>query len=117
MRRFAILPVAILLAAPTDAGARATPALRLADHDPVTLVGSKFKPREWVRVTVVVQKTSRSKLVRASATGVFRASFTTLAAPDPCSVTATATGRSGAKAVYRLSERFCPLEGSERLGG
>lgn len=112
---FGLLALAVAASTALAAEPR-RPALRLADPDPVTLAGSRFAAGEKVRVSATVAGTTRMRIVRATRSGTFRVVFSSLAAPNACSVTASAVGRSGAKAVYRLSERMCPLDGASPSG-
>ncbi len=82
------------------------PALVLADLDPITLRGVRFKPGE--RVTIRSDGVARAR--RASAAGQFVIAFPQ---GDPCDFSATAIGARGSRATYKLpahlSERICPL--------
>lgn len=107
----AIVALALLTSPVAPAASAATPALRLSDSTPLTLVGVRFKAREPVRIVVRTAGIRRVGLLRANASGSFTAVFTGLVVRDPCSLTAVASGSAGSKAILRLSERICPADG------
>jgi len=86
------------------------PALRMVSTQPLTVRGVHFKSHERVRVTQHLDATTRSKVVRATATGTFRVTFAVPMAIDPCleSVRVTAIGARGSEAVLKLPQRACP---------
>jgi len=86
------------------------PALRMVTTQPLTVRGVHFKSHERVRVTQHLDATTRSKVVRATATGTFRVTFAVPMAIDPCleSVRVTAVGARGSEAVLKLPQRACP---------
>jgi hypothetical protein len=97
------------LAAATAGAADRTATLLIADTSPVRLVGSAFRPRELVRVTVTTPELHRSARVRATRAGRFTVSFAGVAA-DRCNsaVSATAVGDRGSRAAAKLPQLQCP---------
>jgi hypothetical protein len=104
------LVAGVLAASGTASGVASRPALRLLDRDPVTVKGSGFRHRERVRVTVVSNR-SAVRVVRSSATGTFRVTFTGVSfAFDRCGNgwTVTARGARGDSATLKLPQPECP---------
>ena len=101
-----LLAITGTAAAMSPATTPTRPALALADLDPITLRGVRFKPGE--RVTIRSDGVARTR--RASAAGQFVIAFPL---GDPCDFSATAIGARGSRATYKLpahlSERICPL--------
>jgi len=110
MRRSLLACVFLALALALPAAAGPLPALRLVSDQPLTVRGAHFKPREKVRVTARVDMTSRSRVVRSTATGTFKVSFDAPMAFDPCLETlrVTAVGARGSDAMLKLPQRACP---------
>ena len=83
---------------------------RATGKDPILVLGSHFKPRESVRVTITFTDTRKLRTIRASRTGAFVTSFDVLLPFDPCtdSLLATAKGSSGDSAREKLPQRACP---------
>ena len=114
MRVLLVLTVALLLAVstvgPASTAPAAKPTLRLVAKSPAKLRGTGFKARERVRVTLVVDETSRVRTVRATTAGAFTATFEGMAATDPCSaIGARAVGSRGSRAALKLPQRMCPM--------
>ena len=109
--RLALLTVAVaaLVSGSIAGGATTRPALGVADSAPLTLRGIGFKQRERVRVAVVVvyQSERRTRVVRASARGVFTVVFAGIEMRDPCSFDASAIGGQGSRAAIK-AQRMCP---------
>jgi hypothetical protein len=83
--------------------------IRVVSASPVTVAGFRFTPLDRVKVYAAVDMVKRSKTVTASATGTFRAVFTTLIAQDPCNVRVSAVASDGSRAVWKAPERMCPV--------
>jgi hypothetical protein len=111
MRAFAAASLLAVIAA-AGAGAATTadqrsPALRIADRQPLVLRGTGFKPSERVRVTVSADGDSATRRLRAGARGVFSATFERMAL-HPCDgLFASAVGASGSRAKLK-AEPQCP---------
>ena len=87
--------------------ARRSPALRLADREPLTLSGVRFHARELVRVKVTADSGTASRRMRATASGSFTSQFDL--ALDRCSgLYAVAVGSRGSRATLKLPEPLCP---------
>ena len=71
----AALAALILSAGAATAGPAAS--LSLAAHQPLTVAGAHFVPRQWVRVTAYATKTATLR-VRANARGAFTVRFATV---------------------------------------
>jgi hypothetical protein len=110
MRRTIVVVAAVVvgLAAGASAARSDRPTLRLADRDPVTLVGSRFVSRERVRVTVTVGDERAEKRVVASRRGTFSVSFPALALDRCNSLFGRAVGSEGSRAAAKLPQPQCP---------
>jgi hypothetical protein len=112
MSKLLVLLAAAALAIAGSAGATHTkgsrPLLRLADSQPVKLSGLRFQPRERVRVSVVARTVRRSRLVRATRTGYFVATFSDLSADRCNGLFASAVGGGGSRATFKLVPVGCP---------
>jgi hypothetical protein len=87
--------------------ARRTPALRLADREPLTLRGVHFRTRELVRVRVTADSGTRTRRVRTTATGSFVSQFGVVL--DRCSALyAVAVGSRGSRATLKMPQPLCP---------
>jgi hypothetical protein len=87
--------------APAGAAKRIA-SVRLVDHDPVTVFGSRFAPRERVTVRMVVFGAERySKVVVSSATGRFTVRFPGRALAQCKSYALSAVGSKGSRALSR----------------
>lgn len=109
MHTILVIVAAALVAAPVSSGTAPTPSLRVTVAAPLAVSGAHFGSREQVRLILRADGVRRVRLLRASTTGSFRSVYAGVAVRDPCSLTATATGGAGSKAIWRLSERMCPL--------
>ncbi len=116
--RSAILVVAFALVAvaPAATAARveataATPALRLVQKVPLKVRGLNFKRSERVRVVAVYRDTTYTRIVRASTTGTFVATFI-VEVNLACGLEVRGVGAGGSRAVIKLPERFCPIDGA-----
>jgi hypothetical protein len=110
VRLVAIVALATAVVAATVAQAHpSAPALRMVDRDPLTVLGTGFKPRE--RVVVIARGDMEPARVRvvASRLGRFRAQLRV--AFDPCSgpEVIRAAGVKGSVALLKLSLRECPV--------
>jgi hypothetical protein len=106
------LLVAVIAIAAAGAGTTAeqrSPALQVADRQPLVVQGVRFKSRERVRVTVSAEDERATRRVRASTRGAFSASFTPMTL-DRCSdLLASAIGSAGSRAALRLkAQPQCP---------
>jgi hypothetical protein len=109
-----VLAAASLLAVVAAVGAGAaptaeqrSPALRVADRQPLVVRGTGFRPNERVRVTVSADGDSATRRLRASRRGVFSANFAPVAL-HPCDgLFASATGASGSRAKLKAQPQ-CP---------
>lgn len=116
MKGIALALLCVLAVAVESASARGTsPSLRVVAFKPVTVTGARFHAGERVRVTVAADGVTRVRVVRATAVGSFRVVFSVFVARDPCDVRAGAVGSSGAKAIWKMSERMCSIERPERF--
>ena len=106
----AVLVVALGGAAATVAKPPVRPLLLLVDLDPVTFQGRHFRARERVEVTVMAGGDTLVRRIRASRNGTFKAVFTPLRNPDPCTMDAFAEriGRRGTLVAAKLPQRLCP---------
>ena len=97
---------------PLASGAAATerPLIRFAKLAPLQVKGTRFKPRERVRIMVSVDGAGRVKHARASAAGRFAVTFRGVQSVDRCNsdVWARATGRRGSRATAKLPQLQCP---------
>lgn len=96
-----LLIFVLVLAVPATAAERRS-TVRLLDEAPVTVLGTGFASRE--RVTIRVAPTSGpaySKLLRASLTGRFTATFADRSVPECAGYTITAVGGAGSRAKIR----------------
>ena len=107
MKAALLLLLALGLAlAGAAAAAPARPALSLADADPLALRGAGFAAGERVRVVLVAAGERRTRVVRATRRGTFRAVFPGVEMRDRCSVFAWAVGARGSHA--KLPQPLCP---------
>jgi hypothetical protein len=110
----ALLLVVAAAAAATLVGAlgaatetRRSPALRLADREPLTLRGVRFRTRELVRVEATASTGTEARRARATASGSLRVQFSL--ALDRCSgLYAVAFGSRGSRAKLKLPQPLCP---------
>jgi hypothetical protein len=87
--------------------ARRSPALRLADRQPLTLRGVHFRARELVRVQVTADSGTRTRRVRTTASGSFVSQFGPVL--DRCSgLYAVAVGSRGSRATLKMPQPLCP---------
>lgn len=99
--------VELTSAAPIRERAGARPALRLVRVQPFTVLGTGFKPRERVRVTVVREDRTVVRARGASAAGRFVVSFRELE-PRRCAASRVkATGVRGSRAILKLAQPAC----------
>ena len=98
----AVLLTALLPAA-GSAAHKTRPTLALTSMHPVTVVGTHFVAREWVRVTV----SSQSSHVRAKRNGSFVVSFPALTFSHCSGFVVRAVGAHGTLAVWRLPRPMC----------
>lgn len=109
MRRAALIALTAVVVASAAAQARTSvPALRLVDLEPLTVLGTGFKPRERVVVTARGDMEPARVRVFASRAGRFRAQLGI--AFDPCTgpEIIRAAGVKGSVALLKLSLRECP---------
>jgi hypothetical protein len=93
------VPSALVAAPPT-------PALSVSVRQPVAVRGTHFAPREWVRVTVLLNG-SHTARAHASGTGAFSVTFPDLSL-GPCGgLQISATGARGSVATLKLPQRAC----------
>jgi hypothetical protein len=109
MRRGLPILAAVILIAASQAQAASRPSLRATRLTPLTVVGTLFPRNQWIRVTASAATTSQTKLVRASVTGRFVASFTFRVNPCRTSVLVTARrlGSSTPLAQLKVSPAKC----------
>jgi hypothetical protein len=109
MRRGLPILAAVILIAASQAQAASRPSLRATRLTPLTVVGTLFPRNQWIRVTASAATTSQTKLVRASVTGRFVASFTFRVNPCRTSVLVTARrlGSSTPLAQLKVSSAKC----------
>lgn len=115
------LATASLLAVFAAAGAEVattaeqrSPTLRIVDRQPLVLRGIGFRPSERVRVTVSVDGDSAARRLRASARGVFSASFARMTL-HPCDgLFASAVGDSGSRAKLKAQPQCPPRSAARR---
>lgn len=103
-----LILLALAVLAPV-AAARSTshPALRIADRQPLAVVGTGFRASERVRVTVVTSSRAVRTVV-ASRAGVFRVTFAAGEERDRCSgLFVRAVGARGSLAVAKLPQPMC----------
>jgi hypothetical protein len=93
--------VAVGIGASTAGGMAPKASLRIVDRDPLTLRGENFKARERVRVSLSAPLSER-RVVRATATGSFRATFLEVSVTRCDSVRAVAVGGAGSQATLKL---------------
>ena len=103
-----VFTAAVAAQGASDAAGRQVATLRLLDSSPVKVRGVGFRANERVRVKASLEAQARSKVVYASRTGTFTATFTALTAPDPCTVEVIAIRSSGGRVFLKLAERMCP---------
>ena len=96
-----IAAVGALMLSTTSSASTSQPKLRILDRTPLTVRGTSFEARERVRVTATADGIVAVR-VRASAAGVFTATFETLS-PTRCdTVRVVAVGAQGSRAVLKL---------------
>lgn len=100
MRGVLSIAAAALVAA-VSAQAAGAPALKLAKLTPLVLDGSRFQPREPVRITVVAGPQRAVKRVTATSTGSFTATFSRVTVSRCEAVLARAVGARGGIATVR----------------
>ena len=104
--------LALTVVTAVTASPLARPAVRFVRVQPtVVLVGTHFRARERVRLTLTAGATSRTRWARASATGAFRSDVGALPADfDVCndSLLVLARGRTGDEATAKYVARECP---------
>jgi hypothetical protein len=109
MRRGLPILAAVILIAASQVQAVSRPSLRATRLTPLTVVGTLFPQGKWIRVTASAGAASQTKLVRASVTGRFVASFAFRV--NPCRtavlVVARRLGSSTALAQLKLSPGKC----------
>jgi hypothetical protein len=103
--RFLALAAAVVVAATVgvaagDAGDRKA-SIAVAAQAPLSIRGAGFEGRERVRVTVRA-RTTATRVVRASTTGAWRASFAGIVADRCSTVRIAARGGSGSTATLKL---------------
>ena len=108
---FITLAVAALIGAGTAVAqgtARAT--LHVTVSDGIHVRGTHFRPRERIRLSVTYADATKTRVVRATATGAFASTVPEWVPYDPCvgSLVATAVGNSGDRASIKLPQRACP---------
>jgi hypothetical protein len=103
---FAVALTATALAA--SAGPKAN--LMLASTAPVKVVGTHFKIRESVKVTLSLQQETFVRQVRATSRGTFTVRFDGARIIDRCSagLRITAVGARGSRAAVKLPQPLCP---------
>jgi hypothetical protein len=74
---------------------------------PITLVGSGFKPREQVRVTVVREDQTAVRPVAANREGAFVVGFVQLTLRRCAALSVKASGARGSHAVLKLAAPAC----------
>jgi hypothetical protein len=116
MKLALLLLVAGVLAVPATAAAQ--PTVRFASLVPVSVRGAHFVPGEHVRVTLLAGKTRKARTATATARGVFTLAFGTIAHEDRCSgsMSLVALGARGDRAVYKLPQLACPVQGATKNG-
>jgi hypothetical protein len=107
--RAAIKPFQPACPVPAMTAEQRSPTLRLVDRQPLVVRGAGFRPNERVSVTVSADEESATRRLRASARGVFSASFARMAL-HPCDgLFASAVGASGNRATLKLkAQPQCP---------
>ncbi len=73
--RLVLVLVGVTLALPVLASGRTKPTLSIVGGSPLTLRGAHFRPRESVRVTVVMGEKTLWRQLRAGALGGFTVRF------------------------------------------
>jgi hypothetical protein len=110
IRKSLILVAAALAVAPPALSGSLLhrPALRVTSLAPLRVVGTRFVARERVRVTATVDTARSSRLVRASSTGTFAATFADLTADRCVAYVVRAVGASGDVAVVKARPLCAP---------
>ncbi len=80
---------------------RSVPSLGITARQPLTVVGSSFRPREHLRVTVTLPGRVRSRSVTAGRTGHFEVVFLQLSASRCDLLRVVAIRQSGARVVLK----------------
>jgi hypothetical protein len=109
LRASVLLCAAVALLAPVGAASgRAKPALRIVDDLPLTLRGTNFRPRESVRITVVMGARSLSRQARAGLGGGFTIRFEGVRL-DYCAVPLVIRARAAISGIVlaRIPVRDC----------
>jgi hypothetical protein len=104
MRALLLLAIVLSLAA---SSAAAAPRVWLVRDHPIKVAGRGFVPSERVRVTVAYGRERYLLLARTTATGTFVARSTSSTKASCASLTVTAVGAAGDRAVYKVPASDC----------
>lgn len=98
------------LAGAADGSTTRAATLRLADTQPLTVIGARFLSRESVVVRATVDGERSVRRVRATPTGRFTAIFAGIDVVDRCSsgILVRAVGARGSEATLKLPQPLCP---------
>jgi hypothetical protein len=102
VRRLVLLLTLAALLAPA-AVASGTPLLRAVTTKPLAVQGVRFRPSERVTVRVVASGSARVHVVRATAIGTFRTTFTAISLERCVPFAVVARGSKGSVATLRPS--------------
>lgn len=104
MKIATLITICVVAAIGSTAGSAAKPPPRLVTVStaPLALKGTGFKARESVRLVVTAGMAKARRILRASATGGFNASFPTVSVDRCTGGTVRAIGSQGSSAVTKL---------------
>jgi hypothetical protein len=103
-RSLALLGLVVALAAASSAAAGGEPRLQVRTLVPFSVRGVHFRPTERVTVTL---NGSFAKRVRADASGMFAATFSSVAVSRCDGYRVTAIGSKGSSAKLRAARLMC----------
>lgn len=104
MRALPLLAIALVLASSASAAA---PRVWLVHDHPITVAGRGFAPAERVRITVAYGKERYVLAARTTATGAFVARSAASTKANCASLTLTAVGSTGDRAVFKVPANDC----------
>jgi hypothetical protein len=106
----AMLSVAAIGVAGAGTGEPSTQTARLSvvSMSPLTVRGTRFQPRERVRVTVVTDSATRTRRVSAGAAGRFVVGFAAVSVHRCSTLFVEANGSEGSLARFKRAQPLCP---------
>jgi hypothetical protein len=95
-------------AAGTGESSTRTARLSVVSVNPLTVRGTRFQPRERVRVTLVTDSATRTRRVSAGAAGRFLVGFASVSVHRCSTLFVEAIGSEGSLARFKRAQPLCP---------